>query len=109
MEDNQGEFVLGDDVTSLARSRLRKGSVVLSVRLSAEELAAVDALASENGKTPSQIVREAIRDYVHGSRAVVPTVTISLVGGSTLATGAVSIVTRAASAVNYHPREIVVV
>jgi hypothetical protein len=103
MRGEQEDFVLGEDVTSLARSKIRKESVVLSVRLSAEEFAAVDALSRETGRTPSQTVRNAIKDYVHGSRAGQLTITISLAGGSTLATGIPSIWGRASSAETYTP------
>ncbi len=103
MREGQEDFVLGEDVTSLARSKIRKESVVLSVRLSAEEFAAVDALSRQTGRTPSQTVRNAIRDYVQGAKASQPTITISLAGGSTLATGVPSMWGRASSAETHTP------
>ena len=41
--------------------RPRGGSAVLSIRLTAQEMAAVEAVALATGKTHSQVVREALR------------------------------------------------
>jgi metal-responsive CopG/Arc/MetJ family transcriptional regulator len=84
MTDEQ-EYVLGDDVTRFARSKGQSGSAVLSVRLSAEELAAIETVAEQTGKNLSQVVREAVRTYLHVSRASQPDVAISLTGGNTMA------------------------
>jgi|SRR6266536_1527686 len=87
MNDEQ-EYVLGQDVTKAAESKNRSGSVMLSVRLSADELAAIEAMADASGKTLSQVVREAVRNCLQVAEKAQPIMTISVSGGMTMRTGA---------------------
>lgn len=85
MKSHETDYELGENVTGLARaSRSKLGNVVLSVRLSSEELARVEAVAEEEGKTLSQVVREALRKHAsetrRKARARQPQVTISTPG-----------------------------
>jgi hypothetical protein len=81
------EFVLGEDVTEAARPRARKESAVLSVRLSAAEIAELEALADAANKSLSQIVREALHAYRHLVAGTQPTITVSVEGWGTFSTG----------------------
>jgi predicted DNA-binding protein len=71
------EYVLGQEVTSAAAAKVRTGTAVLSVRLTAGELAAVEAASKASGKTVSQVVREAIKSYLHYERSGTYSITIS--------------------------------
>jgi hypothetical protein len=85
---DEEEFVLGEDITSLARAKGRKETVVFSVRLSREEFERLDAAAQMQGKTASQIAREAIRNVVVSSNlSQQPSITVSFLGGGTTTTG----------------------
>lgn len=64
MNSNEEKYELGEDVTQAAAAKERKGSVVLSVRLSSHELAKLEQVAQASGKTISQIVREAVTGFV---------------------------------------------
>ena len=86
--NDEHEYVLGQDVTKAAESKNRSGSVMLSVRLSAEELAAIEAMADASGKTLSQVVREAVRNCLQVAEKAQPVMTISVSGGMTMRTGA---------------------
>lgn len=60
------EFRLGRNVTGLASSRGKgKGTVVLSVRVTNEELAEIDRVAKESNQSISRIVRDAIVTGLH--------------------------------------------
>ena len=59
-EDIDREFVLGEEVTHLVRGK-RPGSIVLSLRLSSDEIAALSNIAEDEDKTVTQIAREGIR------------------------------------------------
>ncbi len=61
---------------------------MLSVRLSADELAAIEAMADASGKTLSQVVREAVRNCLQVAEKAQPVMTISVSGGMTMSTGA---------------------
>jgi hypothetical protein len=77
MSDEQ-EYVLGQDVTEAAASKTKGGTTVLSVRLTTEELAAIEAVADETGRTLSQVVREAIHSCIQLVRSSQPMVTVSI-------------------------------
>ena len=94
----QGIFELGENVTSRAKSKSQRGTAVLSVRLPVSELTELEIFANASGKIPSQIAREAIREFLQSPRYAQPTVTISLEGGMSMSTGAAQVVARAASA-----------
>src|SRR5687768_10747650 len=57
------EVVLGADVTERARAKSNKGTAVLSVRLTTQELAKVDAASRATGRSVAQITREALAGY----------------------------------------------
>ena len=63
------EVVLGRNVTDLATAKGgATGTTVLSVRISSEDLKALDVLARAEGKTISQLAREAFRCLVTSRR-----------------------------------------
>ena len=57
----QQDYRLGRKVTEQARAREGRGTVVVSFRVSGEEFDAVSDLADSQGKTVSQVAREAFR------------------------------------------------
>jgi hypothetical protein len=63
MSSRSEAYKLGGNVTRTAKSHKRKDTVVLSVRISVEELARVEALAEATGRTVSQVAREAVSAY----------------------------------------------
>ena len=60
MMDERDDYVLGRNVTKQALGEEELTSVI-SIRLSSEEMDAVNAVAEREGKTFTQVVREAIR------------------------------------------------
>lgn len=72
------EFTLGEDVTSVAKSKSRGGTSVVAVRLSLEELSEIESISRETGKTVSQVLREAIKNGLHASMESRPSVTVSI-------------------------------
>ena len=57
------EYELGKDVTNSARSKTARDTAVVSVRLPVEDVARLERLCHQTGKSMSQIVREAIHGY----------------------------------------------
>lgn len=55
------DYVLGRDVTEQAQARESRGTVVISFRISADEFDALSDIAVGQGKTISQVAREAFR------------------------------------------------
>lgn len=55
------EYELGKNVTDSAEGENRRGTVVLSLRMSGTEFDAISDSAERQGKTVSQVAREAIR------------------------------------------------
>jgi hypothetical protein len=95
MSNEHAEYELGDDVTTAAAARERRGSTVLSVRLAPDELAQLESLSHATGRTFSQIVREALSSCIQLSRYAQPSVTLSIEGQGTFTTGTALIPTRA--------------
>jgi uncharacterized protein (DUF1778 family) len=89
------EFMLGEDVTSRAKARIHKNTVVLSIRLSSDELAEIEAAANATGHTVSQVVREAIRNCLHTMRRAEPVIILSVQEGLTISLGDVGSSSRA--------------
>ncbi len=81
------EFILGEDVTGQAKSKSRGGTAVIAVRLSLEELAQVESISRETGRTVSHVVREAIRNWLRFEVSGQPTVTVTYEGGPTTTVG----------------------
>jgi predicted transcriptional regulator len=98
MSNEQDEYILGEDVTAAATVKGRRGTSVLSVRVSNQELARLDALSQMTGKTFSQIVREALDHCYQLSRESQPAITVVVQGGSSVSTGRVQPATKAATA-----------
>lgn len=83
------EYVLGEEVTSSARTKSRGGTAVVAVRLSVEEIAELESTSRATGKSLSQVLREAIRKGLrYDDEIFQPTVTISIQDGVTTTTGA---------------------
>ncbi len=78
MNDENEEYVLGRDVTQAAEAKARRGTVVLSIRVSTAELASIEEVCLETGKNVSQVVRDAVRNCLHTARIVQPRVTVSI-------------------------------
>ena len=60
--DNE-EYTLGEDVTQYALSKKSRDSVVVSVRLSAQDFNRLEKICIDTGKSMSQVVREAVAAY----------------------------------------------
>ena len=60
MADNN-DYVLGRGVTKQARGQENRTSSVVSIRLSAEEMDVLGAIAERHGKNFSQVIRDGIR------------------------------------------------
>lgn len=56
------DFILGQDVTDIARGKSRD-TVVLSIRMPIAEFAQLEQLCEDSGKTLSEVVREAVEFY----------------------------------------------
>lgn len=83
MTQNQQEYVLGRNVTEQAQAQENRGTVVLSLRLSSAEFDMLNDLAEMQGRTVSQVAREAIQAWLkHGSRET-QWAALSFFGGST--------------------------
>ncbi len=104
MSDEKENFELGEEVTSLAKSKMQKGTVVLSVRLPVDEFSALERVARFSGRIPSQIAREAIHGYLYSPHNTQTTVTISFEGGATMVTGSPMLTATASSAKTLDPR-----
>ena len=87
MSDHQ-DYVLGEDITDAAKGHAHRGTAVVSVRMSTDEVGRLEALSRERGVTVSQIVREAVAAYQVPGEVLGPVVTVSTVHGSTLSVGA---------------------
>ena len=57
------EYVLGEDVTDWALGGRSKESVVVSIRITAQEFYRLDKLCDETEKSMSQLARDAIAIY----------------------------------------------
>jgi len=81
------EYVLGEEVTERIKGK-NKGTVVLSVRLTSDELKRLESLSRETGKTVSQVVRAAISRYsTTPSLTGQALTTFSFANGPTVASG----------------------
>ena len=82
----QQEYRLGRKVTEQARAREDRGTVVVSFRVSAKEFDELSDLADSEGKTVSQVAREAFR---HGLTFAGPSrwAAISFINGSMVSFG----------------------
>ena len=84
MKERDEGYELGRDVTRLALAGGTRGnSAVLSVRLPASEIARLEKIGQESGKTLSQVVRDAVSVY----RVQKPTAAIVLGNGVAFSMG----------------------
>ena len=74
---------LGRGVTRLARSGPKRETAVISVRLETNDIARLEGIGHETGKTVSQVIRDAIVAY----RVIRPAMTVGLWSGSTVIIG----------------------
>lgn len=82
----QQDYRLGRKVTEQARAREGRGTVVVSFRVSGEEFDALSDLADSEGKTVSQVARDAFRQ---GLTSAGPTrwAAISFINGNMVSFG----------------------
>lgn len=66
------DYVLGRDVTEQARSHEDRTTSVVSLRLSSEEMDALCAVADQEGKYLSDVVRDAVRRHLKSRKAKGP-------------------------------------
>ena len=66
------DYVLGHDVTEQARSQESRLTGIVSLRLSAEEMDALCAVADREGKYLSEVVRDAVLKHLKSKRAKQP-------------------------------------
>lgn len=59
----RADFELGRDVTAQAKTEGKRETVVLSIRVTGEELRRLETLARGSGKSVSQVAREALTAY----------------------------------------------
>lgn len=71
MSEESENYILGDRVTEVAKDGQRE-TAVLSVRLSLEEMAALESRAVQMGKTVSQVAREALRQWLATPQVTIP-------------------------------------
>lgn len=83
----RNDYILGQDVTDIAKSNTPKDSAVVSVRLPVSEVARLERISNSTGKSMSQIVREAVAAYEVIDSYTHPKITIADVQGYTLSTG----------------------
>lgn len=76
------EYELEQDVTPIAAGGEKKPTAVVSVRMTAGEIAQLERIGRESGKTVSQVIRDAVAAY----RAHRPLLVIDA-NGVTIATG----------------------
>lgn len=67
--DERDDYVLGRNVTKQALGKEGLLTSVVSIRLSSEEMDAVNIVAEREGKTFTQVVREAIRQMNSAKRS----------------------------------------
>ncbi len=93
---NREDFELGRDVTVQAKAEGKRDTVVLSVRVSSEDLRRLKILAQGTGMSVSQIAREALSAYTPSASGpqstsyltfVFPTETMARMGEPSQATG----------------------
>ena len=70
MNEHRQDYVLGRNVTEQARARERRGTVVLSFRVSGNEFDALSELADSEGRNISHVARAALQQWLaHPHRA----------------------------------------
>lgn len=72
------DFELGRDVTAHAKADGKRETVVLSVRVTGEELRRLEILARNSGRSVSQLVREALNAYTPAASGTQATSVLSI-------------------------------
>ena len=90
MTQNNQEYILGRNVTERARAQENRGTVVLSLRLSSVEFDMLSDLAESQGRTVSQVAREAIQGSLKHRARETSSAYLSLLNGSAFAFGDMS-------------------
>jgi hypothetical protein len=86
-QDRYEDIELGRNVTEAAtRGAQARATAVLSLRVTAAELAEIEAVGRASGKSVSQVVRDSVREHLYHERFG-PCVTISFLD-STFTQGA---------------------
>ena len=70
MDDRYEECELGANVTHLFKSEGAKATVLISVSLDAEDIARLEKLGQDSGKTVAQVIRDAIAAYQPETEAI---------------------------------------
>lgn len=83
MTSRYEENELGRNITQQASSGTKRETTVISIRLTTGEIARLEAIGRESGKTVSQIIRDAITVY----QVKKPTMVVSMWSGSTITMG----------------------
>ena len=78
MTSRRKPYELGDEVTELAGSKKRRETVVLSVRVSIDELGRIEEIARRTDKTVSQVARKAITSYSAEAEPQLPVFTTAI-------------------------------
>ena len=68
--DRYEECELGRDVTHLFRSTERKATAILPVSLKYDDVARLEKIAGESGKSIFQVIRDAIAAYQPETEAI---------------------------------------
>lgn len=63
MSDERHEYMLGEEVTEIAKAKRQPGTVVVSIRLSVDEAARLEKIGLSERKSISQVIRNAIARY----------------------------------------------
>jgi predicted DNA-binding protein len=64
MSNRQDEYVLGKEVTAIAKGRGAKATTVVSVRFAVDEVIRLEQISQQTGKSVSDIIREAVSSYM---------------------------------------------
>lgn len=83
MTSKDEEYELGKNITPLATTGTKRETAVISVRLITGDIARLEAIGRETGKTVSQVVRDAIAAY----QVTYPTMVVSVWSGSKVTVG----------------------
>ena len=93
MNKGQEDYILGQNVTDLAQGKEGRRTVVLSLRLLGEEFDALSDLAEIQGRTISQVAREAIRMWLRSREHESYQASVSFANGTSVSFGDTSNVT----------------
>lgn len=92
MNQNERDYVLGDNVTEQAKAQENRSTVVVSFRVSESDFDRLSSLAVSQGKTISQIAREALQKGIASTaRTTRMGGAISFVGGNMVSFGSMTV------------------